>query len=105
MTGFQKPTRQRGVRHPRNARVAQVVVLSKPAVDQAHEDAVVALCTAFEHILKPWFDGDARLNYAALRELFLMSSRLRRQVSATITNPLAALDSAVRPKESPNASE
>jgi hypothetical protein len=41
----------------------------KPQQDPDHEAAIVSLCRAIEHVLTPWFDGEATLNYAALQHL------------------------------------
>jgi hypothetical protein len=65
----------------------------RPVTDPEHEAAVLALARAFEHILKPWFDGDARLNYRSLRDLTYLPEWpfLDASESAPISSPLAAL--------------
>jgi hypothetical protein len=47
----------------------------KPASDPDHERAVLALVHALEHVLGPWFDGIADLDFERLR---LLTSLLRR---------------------------
>jgi hypothetical protein len=42
---------------------------SRPTVDDEHEAGSLALIRAVEHILAPWFNGTAALDYAALRML------------------------------------
>lgn len=36
--------------------------------DPDHEDAILSLIRAMEHLLAPWFTGRAKLNYRALRD-------------------------------------
>jgi len=64
-----RPERQ-GYREP----LAQDLTVFDPAPvnDPAHEEATLALVRAFEHILTPWFDGKAALDYARLRDLAVM---------------------------------
>ena len=40
----------------------------QPIDDPAHERAVLSLLVGVEHLLRPWFDGDAALNYRAIRD-------------------------------------
>jgi hypothetical protein len=40
-----------------------------PQHDENHEQAVVSLCRAIEHVLTPWFADEAKLNYDALYRL------------------------------------
>lgn len=46
---------------------------SLPVVDDAHDSGVLALMHALEHVLTPWFTGDAVLDYAALNELTMIA--------------------------------
>ena len=41
----------------------------RPANDPEHEQAVLAFARAVEHVLEPWFRGEAHLNYRALRDI------------------------------------
>jgi len=54
---------------PPGARPIKTESLAKPQTDAEHEAAIVSLCGAIEHLLAPWFDGEAKLNYAALYRL------------------------------------
>jgi hypothetical protein len=59
-------------RPPRQGYVEPLPVNSSsavPVVDPAHEAGILALIQALEHVLTPWFDRQAVLDYAALREL------------------------------------
>lgn len=40
---------------------------SRPVIDDAHEAGTLALIRVLEHLLAPWFEGTAALNYTALR--------------------------------------
>lgn len=48
---------------------------SLPTIDPAHEAGSLALLQALEHILTPWFEGQAALDYAALLELATVMAR------------------------------
>ena len=64
---------------------------AKPVDDAQHEEAVLALSRAFEHVLKPWFDGEARLLYRSVRDLVHLPSHPFAAINETlfITNPFA----------------
>jgi transcriptional regulator with XRE-family HTH domain len=65
---FVKPKRRKGVRWPRNARVAQWESNARRREDPQHEEGVLALIRGVEYLLQPWFDGEAALNYRGLRD-------------------------------------
>jgi len=64
-----KPTREERPRYPKG-----VTILDwhsdpvTPIVDPDHEAGVLALLAAVEHLLRPWFEDKATLNYAGLRD-------------------------------------
>jgi transcriptional regulator with XRE-family HTH domain len=63
-----KPKRQKGVRWPRSASVAQWESAARRREDPDHEEGVLALIRGVEHLLQPWFNGEAALNYRGLRD-------------------------------------
>ena len=75
-----------------------------PQVDEDHETAIVSLCRAIEHTLAPWFDDEARLNYAALYHL----TSLPGVVPQTFTDPYspaAAMPPSVADRLAPAAAQ
>ena len=68
-TGSRRPPPRERSKFPKDA----VVMGYEPAVtevveDAAHEAGVLALLSGMEHLLRPWFEDEAALNYAALRD-------------------------------------
>jgi hypothetical protein len=66
---------------------------SKPVDDPDHEAAVLALLCGVEHLLRPWFEDKAELNYAGLRDFAHLPKHpfAGRAEIYPITSPLAAL--------------
>ena len=64
----------RSTRHPRQRHREPLsenpddVLGGRPVKDPAHERGVIALIRAIEHLLTPWFEEKAFLDYTALRE-------------------------------------
>lgn len=58
--------------------------------DPDHEAAILALIRAMEHVLGPWFDGTARLNYRAIRDFIHLPSHPF-AVSNETSDPLSPL--------------
>jgi transcriptional regulator with XRE-family HTH domain len=58
----------------------------RPEGDPAHERGTLALIDAIEHILTPWFEDRARLDYAALREFV---TTMPQRHTATRQHPFA----------------
>jgi hypothetical protein len=67
--GLASPPRQKGVRWPKGAKIVQWEGKLLPTKDVDHEEGVLALIRGMEHVLKPWFENEARLNYDALYRL------------------------------------
>lgn len=67
--GRRKPPRKERSRFPKGALLLDYEPLvPKPPEDPAHEAAVLGLLSSVEHLLRPWFDDEAELNYAGLRD-------------------------------------
>lgn len=65
---FDPPRHERqGYREPLSSNINRFA--APPMDDPTHEKSVVAMARALEHILTPWFEDIAVLDYAALREL------------------------------------
>jgi hypothetical protein len=65
---FDPPRHERqGYQEPLSSNIDEFA--APPVDDPAHEASVVAMARALEHILSPWFEGNAVFDYAALREL------------------------------------
>ena len=64
----------RSIRHPRQGAREPLSedptdpLGGRPVADPAHEQGVIALIRAIEHLLVPWFEEKAFLDYTALRE-------------------------------------
>ena len=57
--------------------------------DPDHEAAILGLLKAVEHVLRPWFEGHAKLNYAALRDFAHLSAK------PASTSPVAVFPPAI----------
>jgi hypothetical protein len=59
------PPSDRGL-YPPGVKVVPWESLARPKQDPSHEQAVLGLIAALEHLLEPWFCGQASLNLAGL---------------------------------------
>lgn len=59
----------------------------KPQRDPEHEAAILGLLRAVEHILTPWFDDKAYLNFSAVRDFGQFHRTGPLPIAETATNP------------------
>jgi hypothetical protein len=64
----------------------------KPQRDPEHEAAILGLLRAVEHILTPWFDDKAYLNFAAVRDFGRFHRTGPLPIAETATNPADVLE-------------
>jgi hypothetical protein len=71
---------------------------AKPELDSSHEVATLSLCRAMEHILTPWFDDQAKLNYDALYRLTALPAAVSMRVGVDPFDPTAAVPAPDEPR-------
>jgi hypothetical protein len=71
----------------------EITVATPPEKDPDHEAAILGIIRGLEHLFAPWFAGDAKLDYRALRDFTHLPAHPFATAKETIpaTSPLAIL--------------
>ncbi len=98
-TGLIDPPEDRRDQYPPGVKLASWRSLSRPKVDPAHEQAVLGLIAAFEHLLQPWFDNQAALNLATLEGIAHFQPQAPSSPAPPPISAIQARKKSVKPKK------